>query len=210
MVDHTILSPTATRSDVERVCAEARRFATASVCVNPYWVSLVSELLTGSSVRTCSVVGFPLGADTAAGIAQTAARAIADGAHEIDMVLPLGPLLDGDHTAVISHLEQVLNAGEASFKVIIESAALTDEHIVQACTCAVAAGADFVKTSTGFHPAGGASVEAVALMRSTVGPSVGVKASGGIRTLADVRSMIAAGADRLGMSATASVLAELS
>ncbi len=210
MVDHTILSPTATHVDIERICKEAIRFGTASVCVNPYWISTVSELLAESDVMTCSVVGFPLGAETAGGTFLTAGLAIEQGAQEIDMVLPLGPFLAGDYKAVTEHVQQILTASDvATFKVIIESAALTDDQIDQACNCAVDAGADFVKTSTGFHPSGGASVEAVRLMRSTVGPEIGVKASGGIRTLADVEQMIEAGASRLGMSATAAVIDEL-
>lgn len=211
MVDHTILSATATRSDVERICAEAREFGTASVCVNPYWVSTVSDLLQGSDVLTCSVVGFPLGAETAGGTFLTAGLAIEHGANEIDMVLPLGLLLAGEYDAVTEHLKQIFTVSDGTvFKVIIESATLTDDQIVQACKCAVDAGAGFVKTSTGFHASGGASVEAVELMRSTVGPTIGVKASGGIRSLADVEAMVAAGANRLGMSATAAVINELS
>lgn len=210
MVDHTLLSPTATGAEIERVCEDAIRFQTASVCVNPFWVSTVSELLKGSGVLTCSVVGFPLGAETAAGTFITAGLALEHGADEIDMVAPLGLLLAGELDAVTEHLRQVFTVADGSvFKVIIESAALTNQQIIDACVCSVDAGAGFVKTSTGFHALGGASAEAVELMRATVGPDVGVKASGGIRSLADVETMVGAGATRLGMSATASVVAEL-
>lgn len=210
LVDHTLLKATATASQIESLCAEAREFSTASVCVNGGWVSTVHRLLEGTSVRTCSVVGFPLGAMSPDAISAETAAAVSDGATEIDMVLPVGPLQAGDDAAVQRQIAVVrAAAGSATLKVILETALLDDEQIERACRLSVDAGSDFVKTSTGFDPAGGATLDAVRLMRSTVGPDIGVKASGGIRTLADVEAMVEAGASRLGMSATASVVAEI-
>lgn len=210
LVDHTLLKATATREQVLDLCAEARELETAAVCVNGVWVSTVREALDGSAVRTCSVVGFPLGAMAPATLAFETERAVGDGAEEVDMVLPVGPLVAGDDATVTRHVEAVRrSAGQRTVKVILETALLDEEQIARACRLAVDAGADFVKTSTGFDPAGGATVAAVRLMRDTVGPDIGVKASGGIRTLADVEAVVGAGASRLGMSATRSVVDEL-
>jgi deoxyribose-phosphate aldolase len=203
LIDHTILKPEATRDDVARVCREARQYHFASVCVNSYWVPLVRAELAGSPVKVCTVVGFPLGAaSTAAKVAETAA-ALRDGAQEIDMVINIGALRSGDREAVQSDIRQVVEVAheaKAIVKVILETALLDDDQKAIACTLAKAAGADFVKTSTGFGPAG-ATAHDVALMRRVVGPEMGIKAAGGIRTLADLQAMIAAGATRIGASA---------
>lgn len=210
LVDHTLLTAEATKAQIVALCAEAVELTTASVCVNGRWTATVAAELAGSPVKTCSVVGFPLGAMSAASVAFETADVVDHGAQEIDMVQPIGPLIAGDLAAVGDVIAAVRRAGEGRvLKVILETACLSDDQIVDACRVAVDNGADFVKTSTGFHPSGGASAHAVELMRGAVGPDVGVKASGGIRTLADVERMIAAGANRLGMSATAAVVAEL-
>jgi deoxyribose-phosphate aldolase len=210
MVDHTLLAPTATHAEVVQLCEQAAEFGTASVCVSPSWVPVAASLLGSGNVATCTVAGFPLGADQAEAVAATARIAVAEGASEVDVVIPIGRVIDGDSSFVARYLHAVREAcPESTLKVIIESAALTDDQIVSACMLAMAGNADFVKTSTGFHSSGGASAAAVALMRQTVGPDMGLKASGGIRTLADVEQMLAAGATRLGMSATAAVIAEL-
>lgn len=191
------------RDDVKTVCAEALQYGFASVCVNAFWVPLVAAELKGSSVKVCTVVGFPLGAtSTAAKVAETRA-ALAGGAHEIDMVINLGALRGSETGVVEQDIRAVVEASHAAgaiVKVIIETALLTDDQKVLACQLAQAAGADFVKTSTGFAKSG-ATVEDVALMRRTVGPVMGVKASGGIRTLEDLKTMVAAGATRIGASA---------
>jgi deoxyribose-phosphate aldolase len=206
LVDHTLLKAEATREQVTTLCAEARELRPASVCVNGLWVSHCVSELDGAGVPVCSVVGFPLGAMAAAAVADETRLAVASGAREIDMVVPLGLLRGGEDSEVAAYLSEVRAAAEdVLLKVIIESAVLTDEEIVRACVLSVEAGAEFVKTSTGMHAAGGASEAAVRLMRETVGPDVGVKASGGIRTLADVETMVAAGASRLGMSAAVAV-----
>jgi deoxyribose-phosphate aldolase len=210
LVDHTLLAPTAIRAEVEQLCEQAIEFGTASVCINPSWVPLATSLLADSDVMVCTVAGFPLGADQPEAVASTARIAVAEGADEVDVVVPIGRVIDGNTTFVSSYLETVRDACRGvKLKVIIESAALADPQIVSACELSVAAGADFVKTSTGFHASGGASTAAVALMRSTIGPELGLKASGGIRTLTDVENMLSAGATRLGMSATAAVIGEL-
>ena len=210
LVDHTLLKPEATRGDIERLCAEARRLGTCSVCVNGYWVPTAVAALVEAAPVVCAVVGFPLGAGASAAKAHEAALAVEAGAAEIDMVVNLGLVGDADWTGVRDDIAEVRAAvGDAVLKVIVESAALDDERIVNACGAAVAAGADYVKTSTGFHAAGGASTDAVRLMRAAVGPEVGVKASGGIRSLADAQAMVDAGASRLGLSATAAIAAEL-
>lgn len=210
MVDHTLLAPTATHAEVVQLCEQAMEFRTASVCVNPSWIPVAVAALESSSVAACTVAGFPLGADQAEAVAATAKIAVAEGAGEVDVVIPIGRVIDGDRSFVARYLHEVRKAcPESTLKVIIESATLTDEQIVSACELTMAADADFVKTSTGFHASGGASAAAVALMRQTVGPEMGLKASGGIRTLADVEEMLSAGANRLGMSATAAVIAEL-
>ena len=211
MVDHTLLAPTATESEVRALCLEALEFETAAVCVNPLWVPVVAQELEGSPVAVCAVAGFPLGAEPAEAVAATVRIAVAEGAQEIDIVIPLGLLLAGSSSLVQAHLG-VIRSGcpDAVLKVIIESSVLSEAQIVQACQLSISAGADFVKTSTGFHASGGATEPAVRLMRTTVGSALGVKASGGIRTLANVEAMISAGASRLGLSATAAVVAELS
>lgn len=208
LIDHTILKPEATRADVIKVCREARQYNFASVCVNPYWVPLVRAELLGSPVRVCTVVGFPLGAtSTEAKVAETAA-ALRAGAQEIDMVINVGALRSGDHEAVKTDIRQVVkpaHEARAIVKVILETALLNDNEKAVACTLAKLAGADFVKTSTGFS-SGGATAHDVALMRGVVGPDMGVKASGGIRTLEDLQTMAAAGATRIGASASVKII----
>ena len=208
LIDHTILRPDALRSDVEKVCAEALRFEFASVCVNSFWVPLITRELAGSSVKVCTVAGFPLGAATTATKVAETAEAVAAGAAEIDMVLNVGALLSGDTATAESDIAAVVrasHAGGALVKVIIETALLSDDAKVLACRIAVAAGADYVKTSTGFAKSGATAAD-IALMRRTVGPDIGVKASGGIRTLSDVRAMVAAGASRVGASASVAIM----
>ncbi len=211
MVDHTVLSATATASDIDAVVDQAADLGPAAVCVNGFWVHRVADRLGARSIGRCAVVGFPLGAGSSAAKAAEAASAVSDGATEVDMVVNLGLLLAGTLDGVESDIGAVRGAvaPDTIVKVILETATLTDDQIVDGCQAARRAGADFVKTSTGFHAAGGASVDAVALMAATVGDDLGVKASGGIRTLADVESMVQAGATRLGMSATLAVLAEI-
>ena len=208
LIDHTILKPEATRADVVKVCREARQYGFASVCVNPYWVPLVKAELTGSSVKVCTVVGFPLGAtSTEAKVAETAA-ALRSGAEEIDMVINIGALRSGDHEAVKLDIRQVVKVAHeagAIVKVILETALLDDNQKAVASTLSKLAGADFVKTSTGFSKAGATAAD-VALMRGVVGPEMGVKAAGGIRTLDDLRKMAAAGATRIGASASVKIV----
>jgi deoxyribose-phosphate aldolase len=208
LIDHTILKPDATRTDVIKVCREARQYNFASVCVNPYWVPLVRAELQGSAVKVCTVVGFPLGAtSTEAKVAETAA-ALRAGAQEIDMVINVGALRSGDHEAVKQDIQQVVrisHEARAIVKVILETALLNDNEKAVACTLCKLAGADFVKTSTGFSTSG-ATAHDVALMRSVVGPEMGVKASGGIRTLEDLQTMAAAGASRIGASASVKIV----
>ena len=210
LVDHTLLKPEATRAQIERMIEEARDFGPASVCVNGLWTSLVSAGLRDTDVLTCAVVGFPLGAMVSTVVAAEAEQAVADGAQELDMVIPVGLLKaheDADAEAYVSTVRAAVPG--VALKVILETALLTDDEIVRACRISVGAGADFVKTSTGFNPAGGATVEAVRLMRETVGPGTGVKASGGVRTLEDAQAMVDAGATRLGMSGAVAVLEQL-
>jgi deoxyribose-phosphate aldolase len=208
LIDHTILKPEATRADIVKVCREARQYSFASVCVNPYWVPLVRAELQGSPVKVCTVVGFPLGAtSTEAKVAETIA-ALRAGAEEIDMVINVGALRSGDHEAVKLDIQQVVKVAHearAIVKVILETALLDDNQKAVASTLSKLAGADFVKTSTGFSTAG-ATAHDVALMRSVVGPDMGVKASGGIRTLADLKTMTAAGATRIGASASIKIV----
>jgi deoxyribose-phosphate aldolase len=208
LIDHTILKPDATRADVVKVCREARQYSFASVCVNPYWVPLVRAELAGSPVKVCTVVGFPLGAtSTEAKVAETAG-ALRAGAQEIDMVINVGALRSGDHEAVkidIQEVVKVAHTAGAIVKVILETALLDDNQKAVACTLCKLAGADFVKTSTGFSSAG-ATAHDVALMREVVGPGMGVKASGGIRTLSDLKTMTAAGATRIGASASVKIV----
>ncbi len=203
MIDHTLLKPDATRSEIETLCREAKEFGFASVCINPTWVATCARLMRGSPVAVCSVVGFPLGATTADTKQYETRRAIFDGASEIDMVINVGALKSGNLQLVENDIHAVTSACRESnvvSKVIIETALLTDDEKVTACTLAKAAAADFVKTSTGFVP-GGATAEDVALMRRVVGEDMGIKASGGVRTLEGVKAMVAAGATRIGASA---------
>ncbi len=202
LIDHTLLKPEATPDQVRALCADARRHGFAAVCVNPVRVALAARELAGSAVAVASVAGFPLGASLPEVKSSEAARAIADGAREVDMVMDIGALKAGELVAVEADVRAVADACRvtgALLKVIIEAALLTDEEKVRACAVARLAGAHFVKTSTGFGP-GGASVADVALMRRTVGNGVGVKAAGGIRDWATARAMIAAGASRIGTS----------
>jgi deoxyribose-phosphate aldolase len=203
MIDHTLLKPDATRRDIEELCREAAQFEFATVCVNPAWVALAARRLAGTKVGVCSVVGFPLGATTSDVKGYETRRAIFDGAREIDMVINVGALKSGDLRVVERDIESVTmpcrEAGILS-KVIIEAALLTDDEKVTACTLAKAAGADYVKTSTGFGP-GGATAADVALMRRVVGAEMGVKAAGGVRDLEGLKAMVAAGATRVGASA---------
>ena len=210
MIDHTLLKPDATRAEIEKLCREAAEFKFATVCVNPVWVAESARLLRGSGVGVCSVVGFPLGATTADVKHYETRRAIFDGAREIDMVINVGALKSGDLRTVERDIEAVVepcrDCGVIS-KVIIEAALLNDEEKVTACTLSKAAGADFVKTSTGFGP-GGATAADVALMRRVVGAEMGVKAAGGVRDLEGLKAMVAAGATRVGASAGVKIVQE--
>jgi deoxyribose-phosphate aldolase len=210
MIDHTLLKPDATRQEIETLCREAAEYSFASVCVNPTWIATCARLLQGSAVRVCSVVGFPLGATTADAKHYETSRVIFDGAREVDMVINVGALKSGDLRVVERDIEAVTapcrEAGAVS-KVIIETGLLTDEEKITACTLAKAAGADFVKTSTGFGH-GGATVADVALMRRVVGEEMGVKASGGVRDLEGLKAMVAAGATRIGASAGVRIVQE--
>jgi deoxyribose-phosphate aldolase len=210
LIDHTLLKPEAAASDIEALCREAAEHGFATVCVNPAWVALAARHLRGTGVGVCSVVGFPLGATTPDVKAYETRRAIVDGATEIDMVINVGALKSGDLRQVEQDIEGVATACRTcgvTSKVIIEAALLTDEEKVTACTLAKAAGADFVKTSTGFGP-GGATVADVALMRRVVGDDMGVKAAGGVRDLSQVKAMVAAGATRVGASAGVRIVRE--
>lgn len=200
-IDHTLLKPQASLEDIRKVCDEAKALRTASVCVNPSYIKFVAQQLAGTDVTPCCVIGFPLGATTPNVKAFEAAEAVSNGAGEVDMVINVGAVKSGDWALVERDIAAVVNAveGEAKVKVIIETCLLTDEEKVLACQAAKRVGADFVKTSTGFST-GGATVEDVKLMRRTVGPEMGVKASGGVRTYADAIAMIEAGASRLGAS----------
>jgi len=208
LIDHTILKADATRSEVVKVCREAREYGFASVCVNSYWVPLVRAELAGSLVKVCTVVGFPLGAASTEAKAAEAAAAIRAGAQEIDMVINIGALRGGDLDAVredIAEVVRISHCGGAIVKVILETALLDDSQKAVACTLCKLAGADFVKTSTGFSTSG-ATAQDVGLMRSVVGPGMGIKASGGIRTLDDLKAMTAAGATRIGASASVKIV----
>lgn len=201
-IDHTLLKPEASEAEVLQVCAEAAEYGFKAVCVNAVWVKTVKNALQGSGVLTCSVVGFPLGASPTDVKTFEARGAVLDGADEVDMVINIAAARADDKGALVEDIAAVAEAVHASgaiLKVIIETSLLSDSQKVLACEAAVAAGADFVKTSTGFN-GGGATAEDVALMRRTVGPSLGVKASGGVRSLADAQAMIAAGATRIGAS----------
>ena len=207
-IDHTLLAPEATTQDIVKLCQEANAMKVAAVCISPSLLPIKSGLLSGEIALAC-VTGFPSGAHTAATKAFEAANAVKHGATEIDMVINLGFVFNSMWLELGEEITAVRKSisDSVKLKVIIESAALTDEQIVMSCRVAVASGADFVKTSTGFHKAGGASVHAVQLMRATVGNSIGVKASGGIRTRESALEMIKAGASRLGTSATSAILA---
>ena len=210
MIDHTLLKPEATHDQIAQLCYEARKYHFASVCVNPTNVKLCAELLKDSGVPVCTVVGFPLGATPTEVKVFETQQAIRDGATEVDMVINVGALKSKDYELAerdIASIARASHAGNAILKVIIEAALLTDEEKVIACQLAKVAGADFVKTSTGFGP-GGATLEDVALMRRVVGPMMGVKAAGGIRTYADAKKMIAAGASRIGASASVKIMQE--
>jgi deoxyribose-phosphate aldolase len=210
MIDHTLLKPDATRGDIEALCREAAEYRFASVCVNPTWVAVCASLLQSTGVKVCSVVGFPLGATTPDAKHYETRRAIFDGAREIDMVINIGALKSGELRVVERDIEAVAfpcrEAGALS-KVIIEAALLTDDEKITACTLAKAAGADYVKTSTGFGP-GGATAADVALMRRVVGEEMGVKAAGGVRDLESLKAMVAAGATRVGASAGVRIVQE--
>ncbi|KAA3638733.1 MAG: deoxyribose-phosphate aldolase [Armatimonadetes bacterium] len=202
-IDHTLLRPDATQPEIDKMCDEAMEYGFASVCINPTWVKRAAERLRGSDVKVCTVIGFPLGATPPEIKAMEARRALRDGAREVDMVINVGALKSGDTDLVLADIEKVVDAAHevgAIAKVIIETSLLSDEEKVVASALASKARADFVKTSTGFTGTG-ATVYDVALMRETVGPNMGVKASGGVRTLEDAEDMIAAGATRIGASA---------
>lgn len=202
LIDHTLLKPEANEADIRKLCDEAAKFGFASVCVNPAWVKKASQFLKGSGVPVCTVIGFPLGATLPDVKAYEARRAIFNGASEVDMVINVGALKSGDVCAVEDDIRAVAEAAHENAvlcKVIIETALLTDEEKVKACRASKNAGADFVKTSTGFSK-GGATVEDIALMRRTVGSSLGVKASGGVKGIDDARAMFEAGATRIGAS----------
>lgn len=211
MIDHTLLKPDATPAQIEQLCAEAAHHRFASVCVNPSYVALAAQLLSNTSVAVCTVVGFPLGATTPEVKLFETRQALGLGAEEIDMVLPVGHLKAGDYRYVFDEVTQIAGAcqsGGALCKVILETTLLTDAEKVAACLLALQAGAAFVKTSTGFAD-GGATVADVTLMRRVVGPRMGVKASGGIRTRADAEAMVAAGASRLGASAGVQIVSAM-
>jgi len=205
-IDNTLLKPAATAQQIKAICEESIENGFASVCVNPTHVELVAKLLAGSGVKTCTVIGFPLGANTSAVKAFEAEKAVEDGADELDMVINIGALKAGDEQTVKEDIEAVVQAGQGKLvKVIIETALLTDEEKVRACELAVEAGADFVKTCTGFS-GGAANVHDIALMRKTVGPEIGVKASGGVRTKEDALALIEAGATRIGTSSGKAII----
>lgn len=206
MIDHTLLKADATRPQIEKLCEEAKKYVFASVCVNPTWVKYSAELLAGTEVKVCTVIGFPLGASTSAVKAFETKDSIANGAGEIDMVINIGALKNGEYDLVRDDIKAVVDAANGTLvKVIIETCLLTDEEKVKACQLSVEAGADFVKTSTGFST-GGATAEDIALMRKTVGPDLGVKASGGVRNLEDMEKMIENGATRIGASSGVAIM----
>jgi deoxyribose-phosphate aldolase len=206
MVDHTLLKPNATQDEVAKLCEEAKAYCFASVCINPSYVALASRFLRGSGVKVCTVIGFPLGSSTSTIKAIEARDAIANGADEIDMVINVGALKSGNDAAVYEDIRAVREATRGRvLKTILETSLLTDDEKVRACAMAKKAGADFVKTSTGFG-GGGATAEDIRLMRQTVGPLMGVKASGGIRDAKAAEQMIEAGATRLGTSASIAIV----
>ncbi len=208
MIDHTLLKPEATRQQVEELCAEAKQYSFASVCINPSYVKLCARLLKDTSVKVCTVIGFPLGATSTEAKAFETERAIRDGAREVDMVINVGMLKSSEYDYVEKDIAAVTGTAhklDAIAKVIIETGLLTDEEKVKACLLAKRARADFVKTSTGFAK-GGATVGDIALMRRVVGPELGVKASGGVRTLEQAKALIESGADRIGASASVKIV----
>ena len=210
LIDHTLLKPEASRDDIRKLCQEAAHFGFASVCINPWNVPLAAEMLRGTKVKICTVVGFPLGATLPQVKIYEAEEAIKLGAQEIDMVINIGALKSGQDDVVESDIRGIVEAshrGGAICKVILETALLTKEEKIRASTLAKRAGADFVKTSTGFSSAG-ATTEDVALMRSIVGPKIGVKAAGGVRTFEDLKKLVAAGATRIGASASVKIMEE--
>ena len=208
MIDHTLLKTEAQKADLDKLLKEAKEYQFASVCVSPIWVSYAAEKLKGTGVKTCTVIGFPQGATPSEVKAFEAKTAIEDGAEEVDMVIPVGRLKDQDYDYVRADIKSVVDAakGKALTKVIIETCLLTDEEKRIACRLAQEAGADFVKTSTGFST-GGAVADDVRLMRETVGEKMGVKASGGVRSRVDAEDMVAAGATRLGTSSGVKIVA---
>jgi len=208
MIDHTLLKPDAPRADIEKLCAEAKKYGFASVCINPCYVSLCSKLLKGTGVKVCTVIGFPLGATSTASKAFETEQAIRDGAEEVDMVMNVGMLKSQDYEYVESDIFAVVSTARryrVLSKVILETGFLTDEEKIKACVLARRAGADFVKTSTGFGK-GGATAGDIALMRRVVGSAMGVKASGGVRSREDALTMVASGADRIGASASVKIV----
>jgi deoxyribose-phosphate aldolase len=212
LIDHTLLKPEASESDIKKLCNEAIQFGFASVCVNPSWVKKAAEFLRGSSVPVCTVIGFPLGATLPDVKAYEARRSIFNGAREVDMVVNIGALKSGDDCAVEDDIRAVAEAAHENgvlLKVIIETALLTDEEKIRACLASKNAGADFVKTSTGFAK-GGATADDVSLMRRTVGAALGVKASGGVKGIEDARAMFEAGATRIGASVGVKIAQEAS
>ena len=208
LIDHTLLKPEATKSEIEKLCLEARKYNFASVCVNPCYVSLCSKFLRETAVKVCTVIGFPLGSTTTSSKAFEAEQSLRDGAREIDMVINVGMLKSGDNDYVENDIFAVVTTGRrhgALTKVILETALLNDEEKIKGCLLAKQAGADFVKTSTGFSK-GGATVGDIALMRKVVGSAMGVKASGGVRTREEALAMVASGADRIGASASVKIV----
>ncbi len=207
-IDHTLLKPEATKDQITQLCSEAKKYNFASVCINPSWVPLCAKLLRDTAVKVCTVIGFPLGATSTPSKAFEADHALRDGAKEIDMVINVGMLKSGEYDYVENDIFAVVTTGRrygALTKVIIETALLTDEEKIKACLLAKRAGADFVKTSTGFAK-GGATVGDIALMRKVVGSAMGVKASGGVRTREEALAMVASGADRIGASASVKIV----
>ncbi|MBT3169628.1 MAG: deoxyribose-phosphate aldolase [Candidatus Cloacimonetes bacterium] len=206
VIDHTELKANSGKEKIRKLCDEAKKYGFVSVCVNPFYVKYASEQLQNSNVIVCSVVGFPLGMNTAAIKAAEAKKAVAEGASEIDMVINVGAMTDGNYDCVSNEIRQVVLASKpAKVKVILETCYLTDAEIVKACQLAVEAGVHFVKTSTGFG-SGGATEHHIKLMRKTVGENIGVKASGGVRTQTDAKKMIAAGASRIGASSSIKIV----
>ncbi|MBK8050095.1 MAG: deoxyribose-phosphate aldolase [Anaerolineales bacterium] len=211
MIDHTLLKPDAVEEQVRVLCTEGQEYEFASVCVHATWVPLCVQLLAGSDVMVCSVVGFPMGATLPAVKAYEVEQVAALGAQEVDMVMNVGRLRDGDYALVLRDIQAVVDAAHDNglgAKVILETALLTDAEKIAACVICQAAGADFVKTATGFN-GGGATVEDIALMRRVVGNKIGVKAAGGVRSAADALAMIAAGANRIGTSGGVKIVQEM-